>query len=131
MRNLMRILALSLTCLATAQAATSVTTSAVNLHRLPSQSGRLLGVIPANTLLTVACRGDWCRTTYMGRGGYVARSLTRQLSRSAPLSGRGVRFYRSCAAARAAGAAPLRLGQPGFRTALDRNGNGVACETSE
>ena len=37
-------------------------------------------------------------------------------------------FYPNCAAARAAGAAPLRRGEPGYRPAMDRDGDGVACE---
>ncbi len=37
--------------------------------------------------------------------------------------------YRSCAAARAAGAAPLYRGQPGYSSDLDRDGDGVACES--
>ncbi len=37
-------------------------------------------------------------------------------------------YYRNCAAARAAGAAPLHRGDPGYRSALDRDGDGVACE---
>jgi endonuclease YncB( thermonuclease family) len=37
-------------------------------------------------------------------------------------------YYRSCAEARAAGAAPLYRGQPGYRPGLDRDGDGVACE---
>lgn len=37
-------------------------------------------------------------------------------------------FFPNCAAARAAGAAPLLLGQPGYRPELDRDGDGVACE---
>jgi hypothetical protein len=37
--------------------------------------------------------------------------------------------YRSCAEAIAAGAAPLYAGQPGYSRALDRDGDGVACET--
>ncbi|VXC50285.1 PASTA domain-containing protein [Arthrobacter sp. 9AX] len=37
-------------------------------------------------------------------------------------------YYQNCDAVRAAGAAPLYAGQPGFRAALDRNNNGVACE---
>lgn len=36
--------------------------------------------------------------------------------------------YGSCAAARAAGAAPLYVGEPGYRSGLDRDGDGVACE---
>ena len=38
-------------------------------------------------------------------------------------------YYKNCAAARAAGAAPILRGQPGYRAALDRDGDGVACET--
>jgi hypothetical protein len=37
-------------------------------------------------------------------------------------------YYPNCAAARAAGAAPIRVGEPGYRRKLDRDGDGVACE---
>jgi hypothetical protein len=37
-------------------------------------------------------------------------------------------YYPNCTAARAAGAAPIRAGEPGYRSALDRNNDGVACE---
>ncbi len=37
-------------------------------------------------------------------------------------------YYANCAEARAAGAAPILRGQPGYRSALDRDGDGVACE---
>lgn len=37
-------------------------------------------------------------------------------------------FYPNCAAARAAGAAPVLLGQPGYGTHLDRDRDGVGCE---
>lgn len=40
----------------------------------------------------------------------------------------GSAYYPNCAAARAAGAAPLYAGQPGYRAALDRDKDGVACE---
>ena len=36
--------------------------------------------------------------------------------------------YRNCSEARAAGAAPLRRGQPGYSARLDRDGDGIACE---
>ena len=36
--------------------------------------------------------------------------------------------FASCAQARAAGAAPIRRGSPGYRAGLDGNGDGVACE---
>lgn len=37
-------------------------------------------------------------------------------------------YFKNCSAARAAGAAPLLVGQPGYRAALDRDNDGVACE---
>ena len=38
-------------------------------------------------------------------------------------------YYRYCRDARAAGAAPLYRGDPGYRPALDADNDGVACET--
>lgn len=37
-------------------------------------------------------------------------------------------YYRDCAAVRSAGVAPIRKGEPGYRIALDKDGNGLACE---
>jgi len=37
-------------------------------------------------------------------------------------------YYASCADARAAGHAPIFAGQPGYRSALDADGDGIACE---
>ena len=36
--------------------------------------------------------------------------------------------FLNCTAARAAGAAPVRAGQPGYGRHLDRDGDGVGCE---
>lgn len=36
--------------------------------------------------------------------------------------------YRNCAAARAAGAAPIYRGQPGYGAHMDGDGDGIACE---
>ncbi len=36
--------------------------------------------------------------------------------------------YRNCDAARAAGAEPVRYGDPGYAAHLDRDGDGVGCE---
>lgn len=36
--------------------------------------------------------------------------------------------FPNCAAARAAGAAPVRRGEPGYGAHLDRDGDGVGCE---
>lgn len=73
---------------------------------------------------------------------YQAAELRRSSSSKAPRSGRtrSVRGftsaaggstggpYRSCAAARAAGAAPVRTGDAGYSRRLDRDGDGVGCE---
>lgn len=37
-------------------------------------------------------------------------------------------YYKSCADAKRAGAAPLHRGDPGYRPELDRDGDGIACE---
>jgi hypothetical protein len=36
-------------------------------------------------------------------------------------------YYKNCSAARAAGAAPVYVGQPGYGGYLDRDGDGVGC----
>lgn len=38
------------------------------------------------------------------------------------------KFYANCSAARAAGAAPVYRGEPGYARRLDRDGDGVGCE---
>ncbi|MFF3289752.1 excalibur calcium-binding domain-containing protein [Streptomyces sp. NPDC003023] len=42
--------------------------------------------------------------------------------------GSGSTYYANCSAARAAGAAPVRVGDPGYGRHLDRDGDGVGCE---
>lgn len=37
-------------------------------------------------------------------------------------------YYRNCDAARAAGAAPIYAGSPGYREGMDGDGDGIACE---
>nr|WP_246623811.1 excalibur calcium-binding domain-containing protein [Sphingomonas colocasiae] len=55
-------------------------------------------------------------------GGAVDEGAGRSPARAAAA------FYRYCADARRAGAAPLYRGEPGYRDALDRDGDGIACE---
>lgn len=61
--------------------------------------------------------GDTPRRGRRRRGGNAA-------------SGGGDRnaYYPNCSAARAAGAAPLRVGDGGYSRKLDRDGDGIACE---
>lgn len=57
------------------------------------------------------------------RGGEGEGSAPRTLR--GPSSGGA---YVNCTAARAAGAAPVRRGDPGYGPHLDRDGDGVGCE---
>ncbi|MEV7521800.1 excalibur calcium-binding domain-containing protein [Streptomyces sp. NPDC091371] len=43
-------------------------------------------------------------------------------------TGGGGAYYANCAAAKAAGAAPLRKGQSGYRSELDKDKDGIACD---
>jgi beta-lactam-binding protein with PASTA domain len=45
-------------------------------------------------------------------------------------SGGGLAYYKNCDAVRAAGKAPIYRGQPGYRSGLDRDGDGKACDWS-
>ncbi|MEU6623436.1 excalibur calcium-binding domain-containing protein [Streptomyces litmocidini] len=44
--------------------------------------------------------------------------------------GGGLAYYKNCDAVRAAGKAPIYRGQPGYRSGLDRDGDGKACDWS-
>lgn len=59
------------------------------------------------------------------RGGASSARSARRLK---AISSSGGGAYRNCAAARAAGAAPVREGDPGFGPHLDRDGDGIGCE---
>ncbi len=37
-------------------------------------------------------------------------------------------YYKNCTEARGAGAAPVRVGDPGYASHLDRDGDGIGCE---
>ena len=57
----------------------------------------------------------------------VAEQREAQRGGGAGVSGGGV-YYRNCAAAWAAGAAPIHRGQPGYRPEMDGDNDGIACE---
>lgn len=67
-------------------------------------------------------------------GGASSRSDVVSTTRLAPWRIALLRVQRdpgvfaNCAEARAAGAAPVRRGEPGYGPHLDRDGDGVACE---
>lgn len=52
--------------------------SAVNMRSRPVSGSRVLGVIPTNSVVSLApgCR-DWCKVSYQGRTGYIYKSFLR------------------------------------------------------
>lgn len=50
------------------------------------------------------------------------------IATTATTTGTTAVYYANCTAVRAAGVAPLYAGQPGYRSGLDRDSDGVACE---
>ena len=69
---------------------------------------------------------DGCHNDRKNGGRHCHGS--RQADPPAREASSGAVYYRNCAAARAAGAAPIRRGQPGYASHLDRDGDGIACE---
>jgi hypothetical protein len=49
-------------------------------------------------------------------------------ARDTPRDGAGLHAFANCTAARAAGAAPVRRGDPGYGPHLDRDDEGIGCE---
>lgn len=71
---------------------------------------------------------------YSAIAGLVAGGVAAGLVGFAPVASAApsptpVAYYKNCQAARDAGVAPIYRGQDGYRSALDRDDDGVACET--
>lgn len=77
-------------------------------------------------LNSAGCHNNRKTGDYHCHRGPRASSSSRSRTFGALSSGGGA--FRNCAAARAAGAAPVRAGDPGYGRHLDRDGDGVGCE---
>ncbi|MFI9585116.1 excalibur calcium-binding domain-containing protein [Streptomyces sp. NPDC052236] len=64
--------------------------------------------------------GIGCESSSGGSGGSGGSSTSG--------GGGGSTYYKNCTAVRAAGADPIRSGEPGYGRHLDRDGDGVGCE---
>jgi len=62
-------------------------------------------------------------------GGYHCHGKKKAPPKPAQSRGGSV-YYANCDAVRAAGKAPLKRGDPGYRSGLDRDNDGYACEYS-
>lgn len=70
---------------------------------------------------------DGCHNDRRNGGRHCHRAPTHPV-REAQRAFGGDAYYPNCAAARAAGAAPITAGQAGYGRHLDRDGDGRACE---
>ena len=73
--------------------------------------------------------GYHCHRAPAARAPTAAASAPAQAqsNNAAPARG-GSAYYRNCSEARAAGAAPVKRGDPGYGSHLDRDNDGVGCE---
>jgi hypothetical protein len=90
---------------------------------------RVLATCPAQPLVTDA----WGASTRVDHqisdpGDAGGRASATASPSPAVVTGGGSTYFDSCDAARAAGAAPVHVGAPGYGTHLDRDGDGTGCE---
>lgn len=91
--------------------------------------------VAAEARARAARRGLWGSTFQMPAEYRAAHPRPRLNSPNRPRSTGPARapapsgiYFRNCKEAWAAGAAPLRRGQPGYRAEMDGDGDGIACE---
>jgi hypothetical protein len=67
---------------------------------------------------------------HRGAGGSPPANFMSLFSGGAPsqFAGQSSGAFKDCSAARAAGAAPVRRGEPGYGPHLDRDNDGIGCE---
>jgi hypothetical protein len=113
-----------------------VTIKAVAVGAALAMSAGLLGPAHAHGggLNAEGCHHDRKHGGYHCHRASAVRSPTANYAPSPEDSSRFVRdrngstYFANCSAARAAGAAPVRRGEPGYGRHLDRDGDGVGCE---
>lgn len=91
-----------------------------------SEWGRIRNVIMARCagLTVLPSRAKQSRVSQVPFVGTAAPKTSGPASVGVPAT----ISFRNCAEVRAAGAAPLRRGEPGYRSGLDGDNDGVACE---
>jgi hypothetical protein len=71
---------------------------------------------------------EGCHNNRKTGGYHCHRGSQSQPSQAKRQAYSGNREFANCSQARAAGAAPVREGDPGYGRHLDRDGDGVGCE---
>lgn len=109
-----------------------------NCRKAPAASSQAIRRIERNDYVSVMeatggwsrlDSGCWVRSDLLGPyRRYIEPAPEPRTAYSGSVGRSSSGYYRNCSAARAAGAAPIRRGDPGYSRRLDRDGDGVACE---
>lgn len=124
-----------------------VTASALNAREGPSINSNIAASLPTGSQATILDRsGEWLKIV---QGGAMLWIAAKHVSNTKPdlpavqpqalMAPTGLKaklrreanksvYFANCAAARAAGAAPVYRGAPGYSRKLDRDGDGIGCE---
>lgn len=110
--------------IAPAQAAIANVADQGTKDRLTQRVGLVQNAITVREQQAAAEQARQAAAAEQARQAAAQQAQQQQAFVSQPQQG----AYRNCSEARAAGAAPLRRGQPGYSARLDRDGDGIACE---
>lgn len=110
--------------IAPAQAAIANVADQGTKDRLTHRVGLVQNAITVREQQAAAEQARQAAAAEQARQASAQQAQQQQTFDSQPQQG----AYRNCREARAAGAAPLYRGQPGYGSHLDRDGDGVACE---
>lgn len=95
----------------------------------PSASSAIPSVFPTPSEMTATVPNTQT-TTHAPQPKLTTKSVpkpTTHAPQPTKTTAHGV-YYKNCAEARAAGAAPMHRGEPGYRPGLDRDHDGIACD---
>ena len=71
---------------------------------------------------------DGCHNDRKNGGRHCHQGPRAAQPKQVQRTGGGSVYYENCTAARAAGATPVRRGDPGYASHLDRDNDGIGCE---
>lgn len=122
-----------------------VRAASLNCRREPTTASQAVESLPDRLMVGVVreeggwslldrTQSCWVRSSYLGatpRPPEPIRAFSsapQRMSSSSPRRTASSGAFANCSAARAAGAAPVYAGDPGYAPRLDRDGDGVGCE---
>lgn len=98
---------------------------AIHLIALALCIASVMGFTPVNAH-PAGLAADGCHNDRKAGGRHCHRTATPKKGTAEPR--RSEVYFANCSAARAAGAAPVRRGEPGYGPHLDCDGDGIGCE---